>query len=202
VRLFVSPPLFALVTALLSPISASAQPPAEGSVCDNLSGAVWGLCNAYCETMDCDSESAAASPQACSKVLESFTKHSDEPIPCAPVECPCFAPAAVDDLVEFCRDQSSPVQCRREIGIEPNGTGDVLTETDIVCFPNSVNNANLNAIVTSGYEDLFCNAENVPGTPDNDLSFPDLTLEQAVACSSILFDRFTMPPCDTIVTLP
>jgi len=195
--------LLALVTALLSPISARSQSPAEESVCDGLSGAAWGLCNAYCDEMDCDSGSAKASPQACSKVLGNFAKHSDEPIPCAPVECPCFAPAAVDDLVEFCRDQSAPIVCRHEIGLEgPNGD-DVVTETDIVCFvPEPVNNANLNAAFTSGFEDLYCNAENVPGTPDNERSFPDLTLEQAVACSSILLDRFTMPPCDTIVTLP
>ena len=84
-RLYVSPLLIALLTALLIPISAGAQTPFEESVCDGLSGASWGLCNAYCEVMDCDS--AKASPQACSRVLENFAKHSDEPIPCAAVEC-------------------------------------------------------------------------------------------------------------------
>ena len=86
-RLYVSPLLIALLTALLIPISAGAQIPVEEGACDGLSGASWGLCNVYCEVMDCDSESAKASPQACSRALENFAKHSDEPIPCAPVEC-------------------------------------------------------------------------------------------------------------------
>ena len=35
--------------------------PAEETVCDGLSGAAFGLCNAYCEAMDCDSDSTKAS---------------------------------------------------------------------------------------------------------------------------------------------
>jgi hypothetical protein len=191
--------LFALVTALLIPRSASAQRHDQGSACDGLSGAAWGLCNAFCETLDCDGNNTKAAPQACSRILANFTQHSDEPIPCAPVECPCFAPAAVDELVEYCREQSSPVECTHFVGVEPNGPGDLIDDIDITCFvPEPVNNVSLAAVLTSGFEDLFCISERVPGTPDNDLFYPDLTREEAAACHSILLDRIAMPPCDTI----
>ena len=68
-RPYVSRLLLALITALLIPISASAQIPTEESVCDGLSGAAFGLCNAYCEAMDCDSEAPNANETACLKVL-------------------------------------------------------------------------------------------------------------------------------------
>ena len=43
--------------------------PAEETVCDGagLTGALWGLCNAYCEAMDCDSGAPKASLEACRK---------------------------------------------------------------------------------------------------------------------------------------
>ncbi len=68
------------------------SPPAEEIVCDGLSGASFGLCNAYCEAMDCDSGFPAASQNACDKVAAKFAKHSDgAPLPCEVVEeeCPC-----------------------------------------------------------------------------------------------------------------
>ena len=34
--------------------------PAEETVCEGLSGAAFGLCNAYCEAMDCDGEPKAS----------------------------------------------------------------------------------------------------------------------------------------------
>ena len=40
------------------------QPPSMETVCDGQSGAAFGLCNAYCEAMDCDSPDPQASPQA------------------------------------------------------------------------------------------------------------------------------------------
>ena len=50
------------------------QTPAVETGCDSESGAAFGLCNAYCEAMDCDSEDTQASPKACVRVLAQFEK--------------------------------------------------------------------------------------------------------------------------------
>jgi hypothetical protein len=124
-RLYVSPLWIALLTALLIPISAGAQTRVDEGVCDGLSGASWGLCNAYCEVMDCDSESAKASPRACSRVLARFAKHSDESIPCAPVECQFD----VDGTYCFCN--TSTVTCLSIPPVCPPGT---VLATQVNCW--------------------------------------------------------------------
>jgi hypothetical protein len=50
------------------------ETPAEEAVCEQESGAAYGLCNAYCEAMDCDSESPLAAEIACLKVEEKWIK--------------------------------------------------------------------------------------------------------------------------------
>lgn len=46
------------------------EPPAAESVCDDYTGNQRGLCNAYCEAMDCDSTVTQASDKACDRVLD------------------------------------------------------------------------------------------------------------------------------------
>ena len=48
------------------------ETPAQEDACAGESGAAYGLCNAYCEAMDCDSANPQASDQACDKVLDRF----------------------------------------------------------------------------------------------------------------------------------
>lgn len=57
------------------------QTPAEETVCDELSGALYGLCVAYCEAMDCDHGDHKASDEACERVLTNFMNHSPEEFP-------------------------------------------------------------------------------------------------------------------------
>ena len=64
------------------------QPPSEETICDNQTGAAYGLCNAYCEAMDCDSPAPQASPTACARVLANFMRHAGTAPPCD-VACPC-----------------------------------------------------------------------------------------------------------------
>lgn len=64
------------------------QTPSQETICDDQTGAAYGLCNAYCEAMDCDSPEVQASPKACSKVLANFLRHTGEMPPCD-VTCPC-----------------------------------------------------------------------------------------------------------------
>jgi hypothetical protein len=59
------------------------QTPAEETVCDGMMGAAWGLCNAYCEAMDCDlyyvlgdAPVPSASMEACLRVHANFEKVS------------------------------------------------------------------------------------------------------------------------------
>jgi hypothetical protein len=83
--------LLALAVPALAKGTPDGKPPSEETVCDGLKGALFGLCNAYCEAMDCDSPNPHASPTACAQVLGNFMKHSGgQPPPCA-VTCPCGA---------------------------------------------------------------------------------------------------------------
>ncbi len=70
--------------------TADGQTPAEETVCDHLSGAAFGLCNAYCEAMDCELLDDGdpftfpnASAQACLKVKDNFIKITGQAsLPC------------------------------------------------------------------------------------------------------------------------
>jgi hypothetical protein len=68
------------------------ETPAVEDVCaDEPSGVSFGLCNAYCEAMDCDSETPNASARACERVRAKYEEHARGPLPCEAVECPCAA---------------------------------------------------------------------------------------------------------------
>ena len=63
-------------------------PPARETVCDVETGAAFGLCNAYCEAMDCDSGAPKASATACSRVRSRFQNVTGRDMPCE-ASCPC-----------------------------------------------------------------------------------------------------------------
>lgn len=86
------------------------QTPAEEEVCNELSGAAFGLCNAYCEAMDCellddgdDSTWPSASEKACLKVKDNFIKITgDAELPC---ECPVGTEGCLcDETASVCED--------------------------------------------------------------------------------------------------
>ena len=76
--------------------------PSQETVCDDagLRGAAKGLCNAYCEAMDCDSDNTKASDKACEQVSKAFSKKSGGlDMPCEwQEECPCYSE---DDLLSI-----------------------------------------------------------------------------------------------------
>jgi hypothetical protein len=85
--------LFILILGCLVAGAASAKtpdgmPPSEETICDNETGAAFGLCNAYCEAMDCDSPNHHASDIGCESVRRNFERKTDRPMPCE-VVCPC-----------------------------------------------------------------------------------------------------------------
>lgn len=60
------------------------QTPAQETVCSSLSGKSFGICNAYCEAMDCDYPGHKASNNACQKKLDQWSElHPGVTIPCA-----------------------------------------------------------------------------------------------------------------------
>lgn len=63
--------------------------PSRETVCDSLSGAAFGLCNAYCEAMDCDSPAPHASPTGCSRVKANFTRITGQAMFPCDITCPC-----------------------------------------------------------------------------------------------------------------
>jgi hypothetical protein len=85
--------LIGLVTTVAWPVSS----PAQDDVCDGLKGAVFGLCHAYCEGMDCDSDEPRAPENACGKMLARYIKKTQSVPPCidtcadlaAEDPCPC-----------------------------------------------------------------------------------------------------------------
>lgn len=74
--------------------TADGATPAEEDVCADESGRAKGLCNAYCEAMDCElGELANASPKACTKVKQNYQDAKGDAtanLPCEKVECPCW----------------------------------------------------------------------------------------------------------------
>ncbi len=83
--------LFAAGLVVGVPLVASAQTPdgqtpAVETVCDGESGAAFGLCNAYCEAMDCDNL-PEASQIACDRVRSQFKKLTGKDLPCEGFTC-------------------------------------------------------------------------------------------------------------------
>ena len=76
--------------------TADGETPAQETVCDDagFTGAAWGLCNAYCEAMDCDHETPQASARACEQVLANFHRLTNGEDP------PCESLGFMD-LVDF-----------------------------------------------------------------------------------------------------
>lgn len=89
--------------------------PSEETICDTETGAAFGLCNAFCEAMDCDSANAQASPTACSKVKAKFANITGRdflpcevcPPPPPGTTCPC-----TDALTDFGLALTYPGVCQ------------------------------------------------------------------------------------------
>jgi hypothetical protein len=87
---------FGLVLAALSAQAErrNGDAPEQDTPCEaaDLVSAAQGLCDAYCEAMDCDGDDPRASHRACESVLENWDEHADgRTIPCEQVECPCWS---------------------------------------------------------------------------------------------------------------
>ena len=78
------------------------------SVCDAETGAAFGLCNAYCEAMDCEFETPQASQTACDKVASKFNNITGRTLPCK-LDCPCID--LIPEFADFLNNVSSDMYC-------------------------------------------------------------------------------------------
>jgi hypothetical protein len=91
------------------------MPPALETVCDMETGAAYGLCTAYCEAMDCETDNPNASATACSKVRGKFQQTTGRDLPCE-VNCPCADPA-VSSVFAAVLSGATPVNtCSTAVG--------------------------------------------------------------------------------------
>ena len=134
------------------------QTPSEETVCDGQSGAAYGLCNAYCEAMDCDSPSPQASPTACSRVRNNYQRITGQPLPCD-VVCPC--PSLLPLFGAIVNGTAMPDRCI------------IDASTVSVLLPD-----NTFAFVNGGATPPYCS--------DNEQSFVDLTAAEAIVCRDLL----------------
>jgi hypothetical protein len=139
------------------------QTPAEETVCDHESGAAFGLCNAYCEAMDCDSANPQASATACGKVKAKFTNITGRTsLPCEvpPVICPCNDPAVNQPFADTVAGLRDILSCKE-------GTHNGITLT-----------LSPSGSVTANPFNSLCGAFGVPALPT--------TPEQAQLCVQLL----------------
>lgn len=92
------------------------KPPSEETVCDNETGAAFGLCNAYCEAMDCDSNNPQASANACSKVRTKFQNITGRDLPCEAPACPCNNPAVNQLFADTVAGLTTITSCTQHFG--------------------------------------------------------------------------------------
>lgn len=125
---------------LMAPPAAAQTPdgqtPAEETICDDalLTGALWGLCNAYCEAMDCDSVNKHASDEACDRVLGNFLKKSDGQAP------PCFEdPDPDDDGVPNEEDNCPSDANADQADTDGDGAGDLCDNCPLDFNPDQAN---------------------------------------------------------------
>jgi hypothetical protein len=137
------------------------QPPSQESVCDGELGAAYGLCNAYCEAMDCDSANPQASPTACSKVRANYMKHTGHDLPCEQPLCIC------QSIPQFAAGLTTATRCVDD----PAGLGTVLL------------------LPGAGDPEIFSGSSETPQCGYLDISGTvriPVTPEQAAACDQVI----------------
>jgi len=91
------------------------KPPSEETVCDVFQGAAFGLCNAFCEAMDCDDPAHKASDTACQAVLENFQNKSGKPEPPCCQDARLLCQVELELCLQGCVGSTRPpLECRAE----------------------------------------------------------------------------------------
>jgi hypothetical protein len=112
------------------------QTPSQETICDSYSGAAFGLCNTYCEAMDCESPEPHASATACSRVGDHFRRITGSDLPCE-ATCPC---TALPLFAAFVDGTSTIAECVSGGGLAAveGPEGFVSVTEDLVCSANGL----------------------------------------------------------------
>ena len=170
-RLFLCLALVLICTGAALAQTPDGETPAEETVCDSETGAAYGLCNAYCEAMDCESDEPAASETACTKVQSKFLNITGRDLPCeAAASCPCAANSEWQAVLG-----GNVIQCEVEEGF--------------VGVATNIGIASAGSDPTVG---AFCGAARFP---TSGFVLP-ITPEQAAVCIDLLAAYCIIPPED------
>jgi len=119
------------------------ETPAVEDVCEGYAGQAYGLCNAYCEAMDCDGE-PRASEKACARVQANFENKTGEILPCLLEGCdnpsnlgkPCddMSACTINDTCQLYIDGG--LQCIGDALDCDDGNSCTLDDCDVIegCF--------------------------------------------------------------------
>lgn len=149
--------VFVIGAGSVSAKTPDGQTPSRETICDNETGAAYGLCNAYCEAMDCTDPNQRASNRGCESVRENFEKHTGRPLPCT-MTCPC--PGVLELFADIV---SGAVQVTRCV-VDDNtlflrttdGVGNVEDGPPANC---NVNNDPLQTLFLTEEESLICRVQ-------------------------------------------
>ena len=191
VLFFVATLLGMLLPSLASALGTpDGLPPPMETICDTQTGAAYGLCNAYCEAMDCDSDSAQASTSACEKVSSKFNQITGALPPCE-LQCPLVNEDVYPYFSGVVNGEVVLNSCARDSNWIPGLTGVVVwSQTDT---PSTGSPAGADRIAhPRGGGVLYSGGDGGETTQD-------LSLEQYDACKALLETAITSTPglvCD------
>ena len=102
-------------------------PPCEKNTCDGIEGYPFGLCNAFCEARDCDSDDPLAPPWLCNWFFNEFVEETGEEPPCLEKDC--------EAVVEECSAQFNEcmTSCITSCDEDGNNNGVIDTRDEDSC---------------------------------------------------------------------
>jgi len=153
--LFVSTLLGMLLPSLASALGTpDGLPPPMEHVCDAEKGAAYGLCNAYCQAMDCDSAEPSASATACQKVADKFVQIAGRPVPCSE-QCPMYLNDNFPTFNELVSNPSLITSCTYRWNGDPRSLVACSDDGNLDCDPDEMGSSPVWASVFYSGNDGF-----------------------------------------------
>jgi hypothetical protein len=144
-------------TSSVSAKTPDGQTPSQETVCDMETGAAYGLCNAYCEAMDCTDPNQRASDRGCESVRENFERKTGRPLPCT-LTCPC--PGVLQLFADIVSGAVVVTQCVVDDGSIFLQTEEGAANVEPGPPPNcNVNNDPLQTLILTEEESLICRVQ-------------------------------------------
>jgi hypothetical protein len=159
-RLVMRKTLIVFACVILCSSFAGAQ--STASVCDGEQGAAYGLCNAFCDAMDCDGDDPQASATACNKVQSKFEQVTGHAPPCLEPQLSCVCIEALPNFlavlsapVTFCDDIGDTVTAFTEAGFI-DVSGAFIGESDVQGYCGVNESGTVSDIVITSAEGTEC----------------------------------------------